>query len=236
MTDTPSDRVTFDAADLTADQRDDKACVVCGADLVNASPDVPVGIVDGGQVFACASHVEPVTGTPGAYPDGESDLVREAEEFDRKLIRIVQRIERDHGPMASNTMLRVLTAVTDDPPKLTVNEAADLLRLVGRGEWESAAARERWGFSDSRARQLIGAAQTVTNVTAAGLPAPANEGQARELARVPEPVDEDERASAPCAGREFAGPFGGLANLVRPVRAGREGCTAVHSSSSVVRP
>lgn len=47
--------------------------------------------------------------------------------------------------------------------------------------------RERWGFSDSRARQLVGAARTVTNVTAAGLPAPANEGQARELSRVPEP-------------------------------------------------
>ncbi|WP_331764869.1 DUF5131 family protein [Streptomyces sp. NBC_01238] len=46
--------------------------------------------------------------------------------------------------------------------------------------------RERWGFSDSRARQLVGAAQTVTNVTAAGLPAPTNEGQARELSRVPE--------------------------------------------------
>lgn len=41
-------------------------------------------------------------------------------------------------------------------------------------------------MSDSRARQLIGAAQTVTNVTVAGLPAPSNEGQARELARVPE--------------------------------------------------
>lgn len=47
--------------------------------------------------------------------------------------------------------------------------------------------RDRWGFSDSRARQLIGAAKTVTNVTAAGLPAPANEGQARELGRIPEP-------------------------------------------------
>jgi hypothetical protein len=46
--------------------------------------------------------------------------------------------------------------------------------------------QQRWGFSDSRARQLIGAAQTVTNVTAAGLPAPANEGQARALSRVPE--------------------------------------------------
>lgn len=47
--------------------------------------------------------------------------------------------------------------------------------------------RERWGFSDSRARQLIGAAQTVTTVTVGGLPAPTSERQARELGRVPEP-------------------------------------------------
>lgn len=47
--------------------------------------------------------------------------------------------------------------------------------------------RERWGFSDSRARQLIGAAQTVTTVTVEGLPAPTSERQARELIRIPEP-------------------------------------------------
>lgn len=46
--------------------------------------------------------------------------------------------------------------------------------------------QDRWGFSDSRARQLIGAAQTVTTVTAAGLAAPSSERQARELSRVPE--------------------------------------------------
>lgn len=46
---------------------------------------------------------------------------------------------------------------------------------------------QRWQMSSSRARQLISAVQTVTNVTVAGLPAPANEGQARELTRVPEP-------------------------------------------------
>lgn len=46
--------------------------------------------------------------------------------------------------------------------------------------------QERWGFTDSRARQLIAAAATVTNVTAAGLPAPVNEGQARELGKVPQ--------------------------------------------------
>jgi hypothetical protein len=41
----------------------------------------------------------------------------------------------------------------------------------------------RWGFSDSRGRQLIAAARTVTDVTAAGLPAPKTEGEARQLAR-----------------------------------------------------
>jgi len=42
--------------------------------------------------------------------------------------------------------------------------------------------RERWDFSDSRAHQLIGTNETVTTVTAAGLPPPANERQARALA------------------------------------------------------
>jgi hypothetical protein len=46
----------------------------------------------------------------------------------------------------------------------------------------------RWGFSDSRARQLIGAAQTVTTVTVAGLPEPTTERQARELKRLPADV------------------------------------------------
>ncbi len=40
---------------------------------------------------------------------------------------------------------------------------------------------ERWGFSDSRGRQLIAAAKTVTDVTVAGLPAPRTEGEARRL-------------------------------------------------------
>jgi len=43
--------------------------------------------------------------------------------------------------------------------------------------------RERFGFSDSRGRQLIAAAKTVTAVTELGLPAPKTEREARELAR-----------------------------------------------------
>lgn len=44
--------------------------------------------------------------------------------------------------------------------------------------------RARWGFVASRARQLIAAADVVTSVTVAGLPGPANEAQARELAKL----------------------------------------------------
>lgn len=44
--------------------------------------------------------------------------------------------------------------------------------------------RDRWGFSASRARQLIGASETVTAVTVGGGPAPTNEAQARALTAV----------------------------------------------------
>jgi hypothetical protein len=47
----------------------------------------------------------------------------------------------------------------------------------------SAYCKEQWGFSDSRGRQMIAAAKTVTDVTAAGLPAPRTEGEARRVAR-----------------------------------------------------
>ena len=45
--------------DLTDEQRDGLACTVCGVDYTRTAeliPNVPVGTVDGGQVFACASH------------------------------------------------------------------------------------------------------------------------------------------------------------------------------------
>lgn len=47
----------------------------------------------------------------------------------------------------------------------------------------SAYCLKRHGFSDSRGRQLIAAAKTVTAVTDKGLPKPATEREARELAR-----------------------------------------------------
>ena len=45
--------------------------------------------------------------------------------------------------------------------------------------------QSRWGWNRHRASQLIGAAHVVTNVTSLGAPAPANEGQARELVGLP---------------------------------------------------
>lgn len=46
--------------------------------------------------------------------------------------------------------------------------------------------KDRWGFDRSRADQLVKAAELTTTVVNAGLPAPANEGQARELAKAPQ--------------------------------------------------
>ena len=45
----------------------------------------------------------------------------------------------------------------------------------------------RWGFTRQRAQQITAAADLVTTIVDAGLPAPTNEGQARELGKVPEP-------------------------------------------------
>lgn len=68
--------------------------------------------------------------------------------------------------------------------------------------------RDRWGFVASRARQLIGAAQTVTSVTVGGGPVPTSEAQARALSRVKnEPSDAAEamqRASDNTAGKPTA--------------------------------
>jgi hypothetical protein len=50
--------------------------------------------------------------------------------------------------------------------------------------------RERWSIGSSRARQLIAAAESVTTVTIAGLPAPTNERQARELVALLDQPDE----------------------------------------------
>jgi hypothetical protein len=48
-------------------------------------------------------------------------------------------------------------------------------------------AEQRWQMSRSRAYQMIDAAGVVSTIVDTELPPPANEGQARELGRVPEP-------------------------------------------------
>ena len=60
MADRKPMRVVFEASRLNDAQRDGVACVLCGDEY---APHPPVGMVDGGQVFACTRHGEPVPGT-----------------------------------------------------------------------------------------------------------------------------------------------------------------------------
>lgn len=94
----PTHRVAFDPAALTDDQRDGTACVVCGLDYLaeaTPTPHVPVGMVDGGQLFACASHG---TDEPLSFDAVEGDLVR-----------IIKRLEdavASHDPAALDDAIR----------------------------------------------------------------------------------------------------------------------------------
>ena len=65
-------------------------------------------------------------------------------------------------------------------------EIRDSRLYKGTHETFEAYCRDRWKMTDGRARQLMIAAATVTNVAVGGLPTPTNEGQARALAAVPE--------------------------------------------------
>lgn len=82
----PTDRAAFDAAALTTDQRNGVACVVCSSTTAVMRP---VGILNGGQIFACASHDgdEAAEGDAGlreraarraTWPGGEVASVRHA--------------------------------------------------------------------------------------------------------------------------------------------------------------
>lgn len=51
--------------------------------------------------------------------------------------------------------------------------------------------QQRWQMTRSRAYQMIDAAGVVSTIVDTALPAPANEGQARELGRIPEPERAD---------------------------------------------
>ncbi|MFC5748898.1 hypothetical protein [Actinomadura rugatobispora] len=83
MAQKPTHRVTFTPARLSVGQADGTACVVCKADYLAEAqgiPSVPVGTVNGAQVFACASHTEPAAeGKSNDWPAGEPATVRDAE-------------------------------------------------------------------------------------------------------------------------------------------------------------
>lgn len=66
--------------------------------------------------------------------------------------------------------------------------------------------RERWNFSDSRARQLVAAAETVTDVTVSGLPAPKTEAVARVLAPLRSEPDQMREAWTETVGRHGEQP------------------------------
>jgi len=66
-------------------------------------------------------------------------------------------------------------------------EIRDSRLYKGTHDTFEAYCRDRWKMTDGRARQLMIAAATATNVAVTGLPTPVNEGQARALAAVPEP-------------------------------------------------
>jgi len=79
------DNTTFNAAALTEAQHDGLACVVCGRDyLADPVPHRPVGVVDGGQVFACTGcdrQAQAAATVPGTWPGGEPETVRMAAEL-----------------------------------------------------------------------------------------------------------------------------------------------------------
>jgi len=65
MTDKPTTTTALDAAALTPAQLDGTACVVCGVDYTTTPdliPNVPAGMVDGGQVFACTTCMPSAAG------------------------------------------------------------------------------------------------------------------------------------------------------------------------------
>jgi hypothetical protein len=66
---------------------------------------------------------------------------------------------------------------------LTTIRSNHLYKLDGFKKFE-AYCEARWSFGKARASQLIKAAKTVNNCKLADLPSPANEGQARELAKL----------------------------------------------------
>ncbi|MDL4772910.1 hypothetical protein [Actinomadura xylanilytica] len=84
--------ITFAAGTLTDAQRDGLACVVCSVSyLTSTAPSVPVGTVDGAQVFACEAHTA-AAGKSSTWPDGEAESVRETADDIEALRDLAERI------------------------------------------------------------------------------------------------------------------------------------------------
>ncbi len=77
----PTHPISFDVGALTDQQANGIACVTCGVDFAATGlPSVPVGSLNGVQLFACASHVEPAAaGKSADWPGGEPASVRDAQ-------------------------------------------------------------------------------------------------------------------------------------------------------------
>jgi hypothetical protein len=124
----------LDAAKLNDAQLDGLACVVCGIDT--ATPGwrgVPVGMVDGCQVFACAPCVRPAA---DAQDDGDVPTVVD---MAARVRAAAARIGERHGEQAERVALRLFLAQVRG--RVGAEEAVVLARAVGRGEWRRVAAR-----------------------------------------------------------------------------------------------
>ncbi|MFF4672122.1 hypothetical protein ACFY1C_20030 [Streptomyces sp. NPDC001279] len=81
-------------ATLTPAQRDGTACIECGDDT---APMVPIGHVDGGQVFQCTSHADDAPETPAVLVVG-----RAASRADKTRLRKAARaLTADLGVIAT---------------------------------------------------------------------------------------------------------------------------------------
>lgn len=132
--DNSTPRVTFNAAALTEAQWDGTACVVCGVDyLTEPIPHVPVGMVDGGQVFACTPCARP---TAESLDDGDAPTVVD---MAARVRAAAARVGARHGEQAERVALRLFLAQVRG--QVGADEAVTLARAVGRGDWRRVGGR-----------------------------------------------------------------------------------------------
>ncbi|MFG1855019.1 hypothetical protein ACGFJT_24515 [Actinomadura geliboluensis] len=128
---TDEQSIIFDPAALTLAQRDGRACVVCRIDV---APMIPVGVVDGAQVFACTSHDiddqgddeqgecsvdtpdDAAAGKSATWPDGEPQGVRDmARRLDiaRRADRLAAQLERDFANVRDERLAEAVRATIE---------------------------------------------------------------------------------------------------------------------------